>query len=171
MAHGTDNARRSDLIRSGPAHRVGEAFGQGADQFGHRGARSRFPRQPNRILREPWSWLPAAKEAKDVDEPSDDLVSISPPQHLPQLDLVGDTLSLMLPTQPRLHVGQGKERTVRTAARRCGKIVVATPPIGDRGPGDSREPSDLGAGDQRTGRWRGVFLHATHRTRELECAQ
>ncbi len=82
----------------------------------------------------------------------DHLIPVRGPQGLPQLDLGRDLLAFALSVQPILDLGERVERTVRAAPHRCGEVVVASAPVGDSGPGDPGQPSDLRTGDKRADR-------------------
>ncbi len=167
VADGADHSGRGDLVGAGTAYGVREALGEVVHHLGGGMLRRQAPGEVEGLLREGGGLVgsPGGEGLGDVGEAAEDVVAVGAAQHLPQVHLVGDVLSLALLVQPGLHLGQVEQRAVGPAAGRCREVVVPPSPVGHGGTGDTCDAGDLGTGYQRVrrrgrGLWHAATVHS-----------
>ncbi len=149
VPHRLHDPRGGDLVRARAAGGLREALGQAVDQLGGGAGGRDLGRPPGEVRAQPRRRPPVGELPRDGRQPAHEVVAVHPAQQLPQLGLAGGLPALVLAGEPVAHLGEPEERAARTAAGRCGEVVVAAPPVGDGGSRHPGHPGDLGACDQR----------------------
>lgn len=120
MAHGPHHTLRRHLVGSGTPGRVHEPVSKSVYEIDGCLGFGELPHAGGDVVRQIGFGLPG-QHGRDRGQARDHLIPVRGPQRLPQLDLGRDLLTLALPVQPVLNLGERIERTVHAAPAGAGK--------------------------------------------------